>query len=257
MNEANVRGEVFGLLRRMFYWPFSQTDARPVMTAQVAEAMKFLERAVLAEKSLVLKRRFSAVWAAIKSSINLPPSGRADIICHNPYGPSIAVEVKVFSSPTKGKAHPHGVRFAFSQIADNQRMWLNNHNADSPIDEYTGEASPALTYLALGTVSGRAGKDRYLYMIPWGRWLQFEDTVRKFTGQESIPLFTYPRMRARAAYINSGAFAARLLDAYELTWYDGMWHCPPQHPLFEKMYIEHNGDSHERDLSLDKERWGK
>ena len=98
-----------------------------------------------------------------------PPPGRPDILGMNPVGRSIVIEVKT--------VRPKETAFAFADIDDRQRKWLNRWHEDG------GQG-----YIGLGIIRqhGQMHGLDHLYLIPWGRWLAAEEIVSSI--QESIPV---------------------------------------------------------------------
>lgn len=90
MNEANVRQEVYRLLRQLGYTPHRLKDAQicPVCHSKV-----------------------------------LPPTGRPDILVNNVHGPGCYVEVKALNV-ARSKS------FAFSEISPEQRCYLSRRTDD-------------------------------------------------------------------------------------------------------------------------------
>jgi hypothetical protein len=84
MNEAYVRGEVYNLLRRLWYWPHRLKDAHA---------------------------------AVGKNGMVLPPSGRPDILVNSAHGPGVYIEVKVLNLR-------EGTSFPFSKITAQQRKYM-------------------------------------------------------------------------------------------------------------------------------------
>lgn len=139
-----------------------------------------------------------------------PPKSRPDILVLDPVGRSLVVEVKVFSRSGS---------LSFSEI-DRQRNWLNMWAADS------GQG-----YLAIGTVTGRAGtlKDpRRAWLVPWARWLAIERELSPI--QKSLPLLAKKGMRKEIQARKLDAL--HLLRPWELTWRKGQWHLDLGHELY-------------------------
>jgi len=212
MKEADVRAEVFNLMRRLWLWPITQVD-----TVQCPGCGR----------------------------LHHPPTGRPDILGLNPAGRSIVVEVKTFPEPRKsGGWEQASCTFPFSAIQDNQRQWLKNFDEDNIAGSSYGGA-----YLALGTRHGTAGakkNPRYLWLIPWYKWLRVEDKLR--TYQESLPLSVIKGLRKEIQENNLTAYG--LLKQWSLEWQDGHWHLPVNHPL--QVFI---ACQEERDLYKENLRW--
>jgi len=216
MKEADVRAEVFNLMRRLWLWPITQVD-----TVQCPGCGR----------------------------LHHPPSGRPDILCLNPAGGrSIVVEVKTFPEPQmSGGWEQASCTFPFSAISDNQRRWLFNYQDDAdwrPLG-YPHEVA----YLALGMRHGQAGAKktpRQLWLVPWPNWLQIEDKLRAY--QESLPLTAIKGLRKEIQEDDLTAYG--LLKRWSLEWENGCWHLPAYHPL--KTFI---GGAGERDLEEEKIRW--
>ena len=139
MNEANIRGEIYRLLRRLWFWPITQTDA-------------------------------VACWKC--HSLVKPPIGRPDILALNPNGPSIVVEVKVFPKPENPGWGP--ASFRFSRIEDKQRAWLSNWQEDRK--PFSPGAFLALGTIH-GRTNSKTNP-RKLWLVPWPEWLQVEERLR-------------------------------------------------------------------------------
>jgi len=221
MNEAAVRGEVFRLLRRLWLWPFSQTDL------------------------------FVCQMCGTK---NHPPKGRADIITNR----HVAVEVKMFNPDKYGNVE-HS-RLTPSQITPEQRVWLTNFDADATNrDRYTNEPTDEGAYIALGT-QGTAGRDRYLFIVPWFKYLELETTIGEVVGNgKGLPLHIYDGMHNKDQYDLEELYATLALDSYAATWYNekgkkGYWILPYKHPLMQMMH-ERRGSFELRDLTEESERW--
>jgi hypothetical protein len=176
--------------------------------------------------------------------------GRADILGVNHRGPDIAVEVKVFR---KTKTDDLGERLAFSSITPKQRRWLSLFDADSVIDPETGHAVAA-SFLAVGTVTGRAGKDRYLWLVPWPEWTIAEQEIHFWLRQKSMVKEPYPGMQKRELVEESELFAIHMLSKWALLWYNGGWTLPDDHPLMWKLERERHSRE-ERDLDEEGRRW--
>lgn len=90
MKEVQVRREIYRMLRRLYYWPITQTDTSVCSTC----------------------------GALVK-----PKTGRPDILALSPYGPSIVVEVKTLNLLQQKS-------FPFSAITPEQRKWLTRWKKD-------------------------------------------------------------------------------------------------------------------------------
>jgi hypothetical protein len=99
----------------------------------------------------------------------IKPSGRPDLICVNPFGPSCMIEVKHLDLHQK-------LSFPFADINPSQREWLSKY------DEVSGRA-----FLGLG-ISGI--RPREIYLVPWADWLDGEEKV--VPHQDSIPFIAGP-----------------------------------------------------------------
>ena len=245
MKEANVRTEVFNLMRRLWLWPVTQTDLRPVLTPEARKLMGSLEQSILLG-SRAMRPQWYAFKKAILASTQQPPSGRPDILCLTPSaGHSIVIEVKTFPKPRKTATGSYaGTTFPFSAIQDNQRQWLNNFQEDSMLCEPTFGA-----YLALGMQHGRAGAKRAprrLWLVPWPKWLEVEDKL--CTYQDSLPLSVIKGLRKEIQENNLTAYG--LLKQWSLEWGDQYWHLPVDHPIHHIV-----ARVTERDLYKENLRW--
>jgi len=249
MKEADVRAEVFNLMRRLWLWPVTQTDLRPVLTPEARKLMGSLEQSILLG-SRAMRPQWYAFKKAILASTQQPPSGRPDILCLSPgsKGRSIVVEVKTFPEPRmSGGWEQASCTFPFSAIPDNQRRWLSNYQDDA--DHSPGWYPYEVAYLALGMRHGTAGAKktpRQLWLVPWPQWLQVEDKLR--VCQESLPLSVIKGLRKEIQEDDLTAYG--LLKRWSLEWENGCWHLPAYHPL--KIFI---GGAGERDLEEEKIRW--
>jgi hypothetical protein len=81
-------------------------------------------------------------------------AGRPDILILNPTGVTKVAEVKVVNLA-------RNLSFAFAQIEDDQRKWMN---------AWTGAKGAA--YIAIGTIGE---SHRRIWMIPWKAWLAYEE----------------------------------------------------------------------------------
>ena len=215
MNEASVRAEVFGLLRRMWLWPFTQTD---LFVCRVCGTM------------------------------NHPPKGRADIITDR----HVAVEVKLFKTGKGGDVERS--RFSPAQLTPQQRVWLTNYDEDADIDKYTHEPDMEGAYLALGT-KGVAGQNRCLFIIPWFKYLRLEAEIKSVIGLgKALPLQVYDGMHNKDQYDLEQLTAKIALDRFAAEWYNGSWRLPRHHPLIQLMYVW-RGSSELRDLKVESARW--
>jgi len=215
IKESDVRAEVFGLLRRMWLWPFTQTDL-------------FVCR--------------------MCGTMNHPPLGRADIITDR----HVAVEVKMFKPGKNGDVERS--RFFPSQLTPQQRVWLTNYDEDADVDRYTNEPDMEGAYLALGT-KGVVGQNRCLFIVPWFKYLQLEEEIASVIGSgKALPLQVYAGMHNKDQYDLEGFTAKEALDRYAAEWYNGSWRLPYRHPLMQLM-LEWRDSFELRDLKEESARW--
>lgn len=180
MKEVDVRRAIGRSLRKLGYWDITQTDA----TKTQCERCK-------------------------KWVMAYPPKGRPDILVMHPRGLNIVVEVKALM--------PTDTSFAFSEITEEQRNWLNNWT------EAKGRG-----FLGLGVITkhGSATWLEHIYLVPWADWLGVEETLTPI--QASIPL-DWQRSRFKA--VKEGQLdILRLLQDWEMTREDAhIWRLPEGH----------------------------
>lgn len=121
MEEADVRREIYHSLQGYGYWPIHGRDA------------------------IICGRCGNKMLPAV--------AGRPDILILNPTGVTKVMEVKVVDVE-------RALSFAFSQIEDDQRRWMN-----AWVD-VLGAA-----YIAIGTVNEFP---RRTWVIPWKVWVAYE-----------------------------------------------------------------------------------
>lgn len=157
MEEKTVRQMIGRSLRQMGYWPITQTDATRTQCPRCK------------------------AWVTA-----YPPKGRPDILVLHPRGASIVVECKVLKfKPGKSKS------FAFNQIDDAQRRWL---------DRWLDDGGKG--YICLGVIQDNPNKDELLgaWLVDWADWRATEE---KFEGiQASIP---YTTAHTRTRYLIDNA----------------------------------------------------
>lgn len=134
MDEGDVRLEVYHSLQGYGYWPIHGRDA------------------------ILCPRCGSKILPAV--------AGRPDLLVLSPVGTMAVMEVKVVNIEK-------ALSFAFTQIEDDQRRWMNAWT------EHLGNA-----YLALGTVGERP---RRLWVILWDTWRSIEADLRA-EGFTNIPI---------------------------------------------------------------------
>ncbi len=141
-----------------------------------------------------------------------PPGGRPDIMVLNPWGQSIVVEVKAI----------RGGSFAFSQIEEKQRKWLNRW-----------EESDGRGFIAIGTLE----RPRRLWIIDWFPWLRLEEVISEH--QASIPVTAGP------GYLRSlqdnNLDMDNLCKDFELNRITGGWEMPKDHTI-RRMYEFYRSD---------------
>jgi hypothetical protein len=147
----------------------------------------------------------------------LPTADRPDLHVLNPIGLSFVIEAKF----------ARGTSFPFSEITPGQRTWLSMFTWDG-----------GLAYIALGT-DGIAPR-RYLWIVPWDKWLEMEAIVR--TVQASLPIENPRRIEAR----ERGLDAVTLLAHYACTWIGGdqKWLLPKWLP--KRLYYRDPADFREQ-----------
>lgn len=225
MKESKIRTEVAHLLRRLWFWPISQTDLRPVLSK---EARVMLNQVVsgLGVRKGTLHGRALQLRGALQKSVSQPPRGRPDILCLNPRGPSMVVEVKSFPLPRKGQGWA-ATSFPFSEISQAQRRWLDVWQSEmkEPSSNWGG------AFLALGTRHGRVNskdKPRMLWLISWLAWKAMESQLAPY--QNSLPLDLKPHLAL--AIQNRNLTACGLFGLWRCRWSKGCWHLENTHPLF-------------------------
>lgn len=176
MNEAGVRRELYTLLKEIGYWPTRGRDA------------------------IICPRCNTAI---------LPPMGRPDLLVLSPKGRSRVLEVKAINTERT-------ISFAFSQIEDDQRRWLN-----------AWYDAGGLGYLGIGTYNERP---RRLWLVDWEAWLQVE---AKLSGiQQSIPIDS-SISRTRKIVSEQHLDMVTLLADYELVRKTGGWDAPTSHSILK------------------------
>jgi hypothetical protein len=207
MKEADIREEVYNLLRRLWYWPITQTDLNaPFDISAVNHLVGMLIG--MTKTSPKTQAVVFQLKAVLDKAVARPPKGRPDILVLYPtrYGTSIVVEVKTLNLTQKKS-------FAFTKIDNNQRVWLDRWDTDS-----------GLGYLALGTVGVPRG-ERKLWLIPWGAWMKIEGCVKKY--QQSIPYKAGPGFKKELQERHLDLVTQ--LQRFELVWREGCWHADSKH----------------------------
>jgi hypothetical protein len=142
MNEGDVRLEVYHSLQGYGYWPLHGRDA-------------------------ILCPRCGA-------KILPQVAGRPDLLVLDPIGKTLVCEVKIVDLDK-------ALSFAFTQVEDDQRRWLNAWTQHS-----------GYGYLAIGTVNERP---RRLWVIPWTFWSALEaDLIDGGFGSIPVDLSLYKRV---------------------------------------------------------------
>jgi hypothetical protein len=116
--------------------------------------------------------------------------GRPDLVVMNPKGPGYYVEVKALNLDQNKS-------FAFSDITDGQRLWLDTWE----------EARAQGSWLAIGVYQQR----HEIYLIPWIAWTRVEAQVRPH--QDSLPYTVGPGYLKE---LQSQGLDFRLLEQYKL-----------------------------------------
>ena len=200
MKEKHVRAEIYNLLRRLWYWPITQTDLNAPFP--IAQVNKLLGQLLGMTKAYPhIQKVVFILKAVLDKATPRPPKGRPDILVLNPMGSTRVVEVKVLNLTQKKS-------FSFTEIDDSQRRWLDRWEEDG-----------GLGFLALGTV-GVARGQRRCWLIPWGIWKSTEASVSKYQlsiPYEAGPGFKKPLQEHHLDIITQFA-------AFELAWRLGCWH---------------------------------
>lgn len=224
MKESQIRTEVTHLLRRLWYWPISQTDLRPVLSGQSRLLLDKLISGLMMRNSPMVKVAVGLKTALLKSVVQ-PPKGRPDILCLSPASHSIVVEVKTFPLPREGQGWA-ATSFPFSEISREQRRWLDVWQSETPVSSSNYQGG----YIALGTRHGRANsKDepRLLWLVGWPAWKALESLI--IPHQNSMPLQIKPHLAK--PLVSDNLTARGLLHLWEAYWSKGGWHLKTTHPL--------------------------
>lgn len=145
MLEKHVSSKVGKSLRRLGYWSITQTDSTRSQCSRCKQ------------------------WV-----MTYPPKGRPDILVLHPTSKSIVVEVKALKLRPEKKGSAKS--FAFSEIDDSQRRWLDRWHA-----------AGGKGYIALGVILEKPVNDELLgiWLVDWIDWLEMEDFMLEF--QKSVP----------------------------------------------------------------------
>jgi len=209
--EAEFNTEITHLLRKLWYWPITGTDA------------------FVCEKC---------------GHVTRPQKGRPDILAMGTNTRSLAVECKMIPSPAREGAQPE---LALKKITPEQRTWLYMFELDlHPCYKDEQERS----FLALCTSFGRAGSipnPRRAWLIPWLSWELIECDLRKLLpNRVSIPLLT---QKGQSRIMQDANFCLhRLLKQYELTWVnkEGWKISKPLHCLYDAQFPRHTEELSDR-----------
>ena len=119
--------------------------------------------------------------------------GIADHICLLPPLQGAAVEVKYAES-----------NFNLSEISDDQRQWLNDHESYSFI------------WLGMGLRVGGKHLPRKTWLVPWAEWKRIEEVVKS----HGLKGLSYAPHRTDLRGVTD---APVLLAPYELSYTNGVW----------------------------------
>lgn len=110
------------------------------------------------------------------------------------------------------KGMPGHTRLPFSEISDKQRDFL---------DSFTSRHIRCFLFISLG--DGRAPVGRKSWLVEWEHYLSTERNA-VFCGQKSLNWIENNRTADR--------YTMQDLTAWELTWIQGGWTIPEDHPLY-------------------------
>lgn len=213
MREAHVRREIYGLLRRLHYTPHRLRDAYSSVDKRAAGLAKSLFRYVRAPKA---RGVLAALVKMIEASLQLPPSGRPDILVNSAYGPGTYVEVKVLNYKVRKS-------FPFDAITSEQNRYMAHRMK-----------AGFTCYLALGTVNvpkevHDSRFKRRLWIPDWDNWTAVVQLVSEHQG--SIPEIAGKGFSRALQDMNLDL--SHLLHSSECIWSKGLWHLPTLHSLWQ------------------------